>query len=108
MNIFFSEKNFPKAIKKVAKFLGKTYTDEQVEKVAEYLHIKNVKNNPMINGEELKDAGVIVKAGNFVRKGGSGGWKDIFSAELNDRADKWIEANLKDTDLRFSFLNNNE
>ncbi|XP_020290948.1 sulfotransferase 1C4-like [Pseudomyrmex gracilis] len=94
-------RDFRKIIKQVATFLGKTYTDEQIDKVADYLNIENFKNNPMVNQNDLKACG-IMQAQNFVRKGGSGGWKEHFTKELNEEANKWIEENLKDTDLRFS------
>ncbi|TGZ32774.1 Estrogen sulfotransferase [Temnothorax longispinosus] len=97
--------DFPKAIKKVAKFLNKTYTDEEVSKVVDYLDIKNFRNNPMVNYSELKACGIIAEE-SFVRKGGTN-WKNIFTAEINAKADKWIEENLIDTDLRFPFFNNN-
>jgi len=100
LNVF---QDFPKAIKKVAKFLGKTYNDEEINKVANYLKIENFRNNPMVNGSELR-ACSIIDDGNFVRKGGIDGWKDLFTPELNTRADKWIEKNLRDTDLRFPFF----
>ncbi|KAG7208936.1 hypothetical protein KM043_015114 [Ampulex compressa] len=97
--------DFPKAIKKVAQFLGKTYTDEEINKVAIYLNIKNFRDNPMVNSTELKECGIIT-AGSFVRKGQSGGWKDMFTPELNAKADKWIEDNLRDTDFVFPYFNN--
>ncbi|XP_077254649.1 sulfotransferase 1E1 isoform X1 [Temnothorax americanus] len=97
--------DFPKAIKKVAKFLNKTYTDEEVSKVVDYLDIKNFRNNPMVNYSELKACGIIAEE-SFVRKGGTN-WKNIFTTEINAKADKWIEENLIDTDLRFPFFNNN-
>lgn len=100
LNIF---QDFPKTIKKIAKFLGKTYTDEEVNQLVDHLNIKNFRDNPMVNYTELKDCGII-QSGNFVRKGGSGGWKDVFTPELNTRANKWIEENLKDTDLSFPFF----
>lgn len=37
----------------------------------------------------------------FVRKGKNGEWKNEFGEETNIKADKWIEENLKGTDLRF-------
>ncbi|KAM0730293.1 Sulfotransferase 1C4 [Formica fusca] len=106
--LFYEEMtcDFPKAIRKVAKFLGKTYTDEEIDKVTNYLKIKNFRNNSMVNYSELRACGII-EEGNFVRKGGIGGWKDMFTPELDVRADKWIEENLRDTDLRFPFFNNN-
>ncbi|XP_053986845.1 sulfotransferase 1E1-like [Hylaeus volcanicus] len=99
--------DFTKAAKKVAKFLGKTYTDKQIEELTEYLNFKNFKNNPMVNSIVLKDCGIITEDGIFVRKGQSGGWKDVFTPELNEKADKWIEENLKGTDLTFPFFDNN-
>ncbi|XP_043577837.1 sulfotransferase 4A1-like [Bombus pyrosoma] len=97
--------DFSKAIKKVAKFLGKTYTEEQLKEVADYLNVKNFRNNQMVNLSELNECGIITK-GIFVRKGKSGGWQDIFTEELNAKADKWIEENLRGTDLIFPYFNN--
>jgi hypothetical protein len=39
----------------------------------------------------------------FVSKtlGQIGDWKNHFSAELNERIDRWIEANLQGSDLKF-------
>ncbi len=34
-------------------------------------------------------------------KGKTGDWKNHFSPELNRRIDAWVEANMKETDLRF-------
>lgn len=90
----------------MAKFLGKTYTNEEINKVAEYLDIQNFRNNPMVNYSELKACGIIKKE-NFVRKGVSGDWKNVFTPEINAKAEKWIEENLRDTDLRFPFFTNN-
>lgn len=93
-------------IKKVAKFLDKTYTDEQMNKVADYLNIKNFRNYTTVNSSELKACNII-KPDNFVRKGGSGGWKDMFTPEMNTEANTWIEENLRDTDLRFPVHSDN-
>ncbi|XP_011175689.2 sulfotransferase 1C4 [Solenopsis invicta] len=97
--------DLPAAIKKIAKFLEKEYTDEEILKVADYLDINNFKNNPMVNFSELR-ACKIMEDKTFVRKGINGDWKNIFTVNLNAKADKWIEENLRDTDLRFPFYNN--
>lgn len=99
-NVIYISQDFPEVTKKIAKFLGKKLTDEQVDKVAAYLTIKNFRDNPMVNMSELK-ACSIIQSGNFIRKGGSGGWKDMFTPEMDAEADKWIEENLRDTDLSF-------
>ncbi|XP_076232704.1 sulfotransferase 1E1 [Calliopsis andreniformis] len=96
--------DFPKTIKKVAQFLGRTYTEEQIEKVAEYLNIKNFRDNLMVNSSELKECGIIT-AGTFVRKGQSGGWRNMFTPDLDAKANKWIEENLKGTNFNFPFFN---
>ncbi|XP_029155779.1 sulfotransferase 1C4 [Nylanderia fulva] len=106
--IFYEEmqNDFPKTIKKIAEFLGKTYSDEEINKVAKFLDIENFRTNDMVNMSELRACGIIEKE-NFIRKGGIGGWKDVFTPELDVRADMWIQKNLKNTDLRFPFFNNN-
>ena len=41
------------------------------------------------------------EGGSFFRKGKTGDWKNHFGAELNERIDRWIEANLEGSDLKF-------
>ncbi|XP_078044572.1 sulfotransferase 1E1 isoform X1 [Augochlora pura] len=97
--------DFPKAIKKVATFLGKVYTEEQIKQITQYLNIDNFKNNPMVNSSELKDCNIIT-AGTFVRKGQNGSWKDMFSSDLNAKANQWITENMKGTDFAFPNFDN--
>lgn len=59
----------------------------------------------MVNGSEYKACGILNK--DFIRKGCIGDWKTIFTPELNAKAEKWIEENLRDTDLRFPLFDNN-
>ncbi|XP_015434268.1 PREDICTED: LOW QUALITY PROTEIN: sulfotransferase 4A1-like [Dufourea novaeangliae] len=80
--------DFPKAVKKVAKFLGKNYTEEQIGHVTD------------------KECGIMT-AGTFVRRGQSGGWRDMFTPDLDAKANEWMEQNLKDTDFVFPYFNNN-
>lgn len=86
--------------------MGKTYIDEEIDKVADYLDIQNFRNNPMVNFSEMKACGIIEKD-SFIRKGSSGNSKYYFTPEINAKADKWIEENLRDTDLRFPVFSNN-
>lgn len=60
----------------------------------------------MVNSHELKECGIIT-ANTFVRKGQSGGWKDVFTPEIDAKANKWIAENLKGTDLSFPYMSNN-
>lgn len=36
--------------------------------------------------------------------GKAGGWSDHFDEEMTQQAEKWIEDNLRDTDLRFPHM----
>ncbi|CAD7091120.1 unnamed protein product [Hermetia illucens] len=95
-------KNFPETICKVAKFLGKTLTTEQIDKLATYLNIENFKNNPAVNGKELKEVKVLNSGeAGFVRNGKIGSWQKEFTPKLIAEADQWMADNLQDTDLRF-------
>lgn len=106
--IFYEEmqQDLFQAILKIAKFLGKTYTNEEIWRLTEYLDIANFRNNPMVNSVELRDCQIIT-AGSFIRRGQSGFWNNTFTPELEAKADTWIEENLKKTDLVFPCVNNN-
>jgi len=89
-------------IHKVAKFLGKSYSDEQVNKLASHLHIDIFKKNPYVNGESGKDTGFMHKdRGNFIRKGKTGDWKNHFTPEMNARFSRFMAEAMKGTDLKF-------
>ncbi|KAJ8913236.1 hypothetical protein NQ315_016179 [Exocentrus adspersus] len=94
------------ASKKVSNFLGKKYSDSEYETLAEHLDIENFRRNKSVNLDNIKGLGVLISGEEgFVRNGKCGGWKDYFDEELNARADRWIDENLKDTDLKFPGLN---
>ena len=80
--------------------MGKNYNADEIAKLADYLDIKNFRNNPMVNLSNFEFS-EIMKPGVFVRNGKSGTWKESFTEELEASADAWIKENLRDTDLRF-------
>ncbi|CAH2086174.1 unnamed protein product [Euphydryas editha] len=104
--LFYEElfKDMPAAIRRVAKFLGKEVTSEQVAKLNEHLDFKNFKKNKMVNLEEFQESGIFTKGPGFVRKGKVGGWRDDFDEEMTEQAEKWIAENLRGTDFRFPNL----
>ncbi|KAF5283492.1 hypothetical protein FQR65_LT13880 [Abscondita terminalis] len=90
------------SIKKISNFLEKDVTEKQLERLEEHLKIENFRNNESVNSAFLSDVGVTRKnAEGFVRKGKTSSWKDDANAELIEKLDKWIEDNLKNTDMRF-------
>jgi hypothetical protein len=60
-------------IERMAKFLGKTLTDEQLIKLTSHLHINNFENNQSVNMEDVRKDGVaMINNRNdlkFIRKG---------------------------------------
>lgn len=84
--------------KKVAKFFGKSFTEDEYEKLANHLMFSNFKNNTMVNNAPY------LKPDDFIRRGKVGVWHDMFTSELKAQANKWIEENLQDTDLKFPHL----
>lgn len=56
-------------IKKVACFLNKSLTEEQVEKIADHLRFENFEKNEMVNNEAGRKMGFMNPDGKFIRKG---------------------------------------
>ncbi|KAK2578161.1 hypothetical protein KPH14_001357 [Odynerus spinipes] len=100
--IFYEElkNDMPGTIKRVAEFFGKSYSDEQIAKLADHLQIDNFRKNPMVNSPAPKKYEAL-KPSLFIRQGKVGGWKELFTPELNAKFDAWIKENLKDTDFAF-------
>lgn len=102
--MFYEDMNrdLKSTIRKVAAFLGKSFSAEEVDRLADYLHIKNFKNNRAVNCEELKDI-KLLNGGEqgFVRQGKSDGWSAEYTPELREWVKKWIDENSKDLDFQF-------
>ncbi|KYN08201.1 Sulfotransferase 1C4 [Cyphomyrmex costatus] len=101
MMFFFYEdliKDLPSNIKKVITFFDKTYSNEQITKLVEHLNIENFRKNPMVN-QPISD--IVIKSNAFIRQGTTGGWKQMFTPEIEEKFNKWITDNLRDTDLAF-------
>ncbi|XP_067213356.1 sulfotransferase 4A1-like [Linepithema humile] len=99
---FFYEdlnKDLPGVIEKVATFFGKSYSEEQIAKLVKHLNIDNFRKNPMVN--QASPNNNRMKPEKFIRQGKTGGWKEIFTPEIEEKFNKWIADNLKNTDLTF-------
>lgn len=100
------KRDTPAAVRQIAEFLDKKLTDEQVEKVCDFLSFENMKNNPGVNLSALLDAYLgkdyLKRTGKaFIRKGEMGDWKNHMTPELSEKFDEWIEKNTKGTGLFF-------
>ncbi|KAL7020041.1 hypothetical protein ACKWTF_011357 [Chironomus riparius] len=96
------------AIKKVADFLGKTVSDENAEKIKDYLKFENMKtrrtnDNKFTHQVYLDKANLNLKSNlNFIRKGVVGGHKTEMSQEYADKIDKWF-AESKNLNQGYNF-----
>ncbi|XP_071445162.1 sulfotransferase 1C4-like [Hetaerina americana] len=101
------KKDLQKEIKKVAKFMEKSLSEDEISKLEDYLSFGSMQKNPAVNlaplmsnlrGEDYMGA---KNRPNFIRKGKVGDWKNYMSPELTARFDKWTEDNIHGTDLSF-------
>lgn len=96
----------PAAIRKVSNFFGKSYSNDQVAKLAEYLRFDNFKNNSSVNSDQLGDEGGL-KKGVLIREGKVKGWHKLITPEMEAKIDEWTKDNLKDCDIEFPYLRDN-
>lgn len=86
---------------KLANFLGKPLKDDDMPKLLDHLSIKNFKNNPALNCQNLVDVKILSKdAQGFVRNGSEKTNLEL-SEDMIQKIDKWIEANLSGSDFKF-------
>ncbi|XP_060529473.1 luciferin sulfotransferase-like [Cylas formicarius] len=97
--------DLPGVIRKVASFLGKNLSAEQVAALSNHLSFENMKNNPAVNYEMVtelnKKFNLTRHHGAFMRSGTIGGYKSQMTPEIVDRFDKWTEFHTGNTDFSF-------
>jgi len=78
-------------VRKVAKFLGCTLTDADVEDVVSNTSFAEMKRNPGTNFRHWEENGFAVKdeEGTFMRKGKVGDWRNYFTEEESEAFMKW-------------------
>lgn len=96
---YFQDKR--QTIQKVAKFLGKNLSEDQIRKLEDYLSFEKFKNNKSVNNDQLIKMELVQDNGQFIRRGKSGGWRDLFDEELEKEFNQMMEEKLKGTDLKF-------
>ncbi|KAM3963076.1 sulfotransferase 1C4-like [Aphomia sociella] len=101
--LFYEElsKDLPAIVRRVAQFLNKPVTEEQVVRLCDHLHIDNFKRNPSVNFDELKVFGMLDRTQHFVRKGKVGGWRAYFDDEMTQQAERWMADSLQGMDIQF-------
>lgn len=94
------------SIRKIADFLEKPISDDEVDSISRFLSFSKMRSNKACNAEILLDGKMgknyFQKMGyHFIRKGEVGDWRNHMSEEMSKRFDEWIEKNTHGTDLTF-------
>lgn len=104
--VFFKNNNFCQnqtdAIKRTAKFLGKSVMDEQIAELGEHLEFSKMAANPAVNLEQIVSQKNVSADEKFIRKGKVGDWRNYMSEELSRRFDEWTEKHLRSSGLDFN------
>eukprot|EP00112_Aurelia_sp_Birch-Aquarium-sp1_P024360 Seg7676.2 transcript_id=Seg7676.2/GoldUCD/mRNA.D3Y31 product="Sulfotransferase family cytosolic 1B member 1" protein_id=Seg7676.2/GoldUCD/D3Y31 len=90
------------SVRKVANFLGKDLSEEQVGMLVEHLSFKRMKENRSVNFENLREK-AFVGDGRFMRNGKVGDWKNYFTEEMSKRMDDAIDKYFKPIGLEFVY-----
>lgn len=95
------KRDLPAVIRKVARFLGKEISDEQVEILKGHLDFDSMKDNRAIYWSDEEDKSEEQKRteaahGKFFRKGAVGTYKEEMSEEIVEEIDRWTEEAVGD------------
>uniref|UniRef100_A0A8C4TD93 Sulfotransferase n=1 Tax=Erpetoichthys calabaricus TaxID=27687 RepID=A0A8C4TD93_ERPCA len=89
------------AVVKFSQFLGKTISDEIIDKITENCIFKNMKQNNMSNFSLVPNEIMDSSKSEFLRKGISGDWKNYFTTPQNEYFNSVYQKEMKDTEIQF-------
>ncbi|KAJ7391648.1 Sulfotransferase domain [Desmophyllum pertusum] len=91
------KENLPSQIRLIAKFVGKSLTEETMERIAKQCTFNEMKKNASAYWMMTRDG----ELPNYLRRGQIGGWKDYFTPELTARFESEVLSKLEGTGLQF-------
>lgn len=68
-DITYCIQDLPSSVRRVASFLDKPVTEEQVARLCDHLSFDNFKKNQAVNYENLRELGLLREGYSFMRKG---------------------------------------
>lgn len=86
------KENLPAAIQKTCKFLGKTISDEEIQRMENHLSFDRMKKN----NERHIPPEQLINMFRFYRKGKVGASKEELSQEILDKFSKWTKKEVGD------------
>ncbi|XP_053373343.1 amine sulfotransferase-like [Mercenaria mercenaria] len=86
-------KDKPAAIRRIAEFLGRKLTEEDIQRITEHCQVENMRENPMVNFDYFRDIKTVNDhaKGRFINTGRSGNWQDILTTEQSRKVDRLIQ-----------------
>ncbi|XP_077998119.1 sulfotransferase 1 family member D1-like [Glandiceps talaboti] len=96
-----AKKDLRGTIKKLANFLKKDLTEEEIGRIEKYCSFESMRKNPAVNmdGERLFD----LKRAAFIRKGCIGDWQNYFTVAQNREFEELYETKMKGSGLSFEW-----
>ncbi|XP_066521244.1 sulfotransferase 2B1-like isoform X2 [Hoplias malabaricus] len=89
------------SVSRIAQFLGKSLSEEVVEKIANSCVFQNMKQNKMSNYSLVPEEFMDQKKSAFLRKGIAGDWKNFFTEAQTERFNAFYEDKMKDVEFKF-------
>ncbi|KAL5011128.1 hypothetical protein ScPMuIL_013433 [Solemya velum] len=96
--------NTEDAVRSIASFLGKNFSQEEIEQVAKHCKFSNMKQNSSTNYSHAQKIGFLAGPG-FIRKGKVGDWRNHLSQEMCLAIDQMVEERLQNSGLEFDYGN---
>ena len=103
LSIIYEEflKDIPGTIRKIAVFLGKILSPDQVARIASIVEFKNMQKNPKLNKMDLSI--FDESKGQFLRSGKSGDWKNYFSTAQENTFNSIYKSFAKEYGVTFNY-----
>ncbi|KAG8181897.1 hypothetical protein JTE90_026056 [Oedothorax gibbosus] len=93
------------SIKRIADFLNKDLSEEEINQIADHCSFHNMSKNPNVNYQHWDDLGIRkTNESRFMRKGQIGDWKNYFSEEKNTLMDSWIDEKFMNINFTYDNL----
>ncbi|XP_071053903.1 luciferin sulfotransferase-like isoform X2 [Onthophagus taurus] len=84
-------------VNKVSNFLGKSYSENEIDELVQHLSFDQMKINKAVNKESV----VQTEDARFMRIGKTDSYKTELNEEMIDKLNKWVLENVKGTNLPY-------
>jgi len=96
-------KDCEREIERLAKYLGKNLTPEQISTIANCASFKEMSAKGTTNHSQWDGKNISDPNQKFMRKGKVGDWKNHFDVEMNRRFDEYIARNIGKSTLTYDY-----